>query len=109
MCTEHCTVLLDGDGAVSEQPQKKDMGRRLDFSLWMLAWDRYALGNHCCLCVGCIVHHLRNIWDSGAAICNQMSFSAAMKHKTVVSEIACGATSEGRTPILGVLFDEVSR
>ena len=32
-----------------------------------------------------------------------------MKHKAIVAEIACGAPSQGKTAILGVLFDEVTR
>lgn len=38
-----------------------------------------------------------------------MTFHAAMKHKAIVAEIACGAPSQGKTVILGVLFDEVTR
>ena len=44
-----------------------------------------------------------------AAVLNQTSFIAAMKHKTVVAEVACGAGAKGRSPILGVLYDEVCR
>jgi hypothetical protein len=43
MCAEHCKVNLDEHGAAREQP--KAATKRLDFSAWMLAWDRYALGN----------------------------------------------------------------
>ena len=32
-----------------------------------------------------------------------------MEHKAVVAEVACSAPSQGKTAILGVLFDEVSR
>ncbi len=43
-CPEHCPVLLDEDGKVRENPVKKDMTRRLDFSAWLLSWDPYAIG-----------------------------------------------------------------
>ncbi len=106
MCPEHCPFLLDEDGAVRENANKKDMSRRLDFSAWMLAWDRYALGalvlRLCCV-------HEQMSRMRGAAVIRQMSFRAAMKHKAVVAEVACGAASEGWSPILGVFFDEVSR
>ena len=46
---------------------------------------------------------------TGAAAIKQMSFKAAMKHKGVVAEVACGAASKGQMPILAVLFDEVTR
>ena len=39
----------------------------------------------------------------------QMSFKSAMKHKVLVAEVACDARSAGKLPILGVLYDEVSR
>lgn len=32
-----------------------------------------------------------------------------MTHKAIVAEVACSAKSKGKLPILGVLFDEVSR
>ena len=38
-----------------------------------------------------------------------MSFSTAVKHKLVVSEIAAGAAGEGKTALLGVLYDEIAR
>ena len=49
------------------------------------------------------------VFDAGAAVLKQLSFKAAMKHKAVVAEVACNAKSRNFQPILGVLFDEVSR
>ena len=104
-CAEHCPVLLDEDGAVRENASKKDMSRRVDFGAWLLAWDRYALGAP----FDGYVAWARVYQLPAAAVLNQLSFIAAMKHKAVVAEVACGAASKGRSPILGVLFDEVSR
>ncbi len=84
VCPEYCPVLLDEDGAVRETGAKKDT-RRLEFSSWQLAWERYSLA---------------------AAILKQLTFITAMKHKAVVTEVAASAKAEGRLPILGVFFDE---
>ena len=45
-CQECVSVQLDEDGAVKTEsnPRSKEP-RRLDFALWLLAWDRYAIGN----------------------------------------------------------------
>ena len=55
---------------------------------WLLAWERYALA---------------------AVATGQLSFSASIRHKLVVAEIAANSTAEGRAPLLGVLFDKLSR
>ena len=44
-----------------------------------------------------------------AQVLGQMPYFTAMEHKANVLETACLAKDEGMTPILGVLFDEVSR
>ena len=54
----------------------------------MLAFDRYALA---------------------AQVTGQLSFQGAMKHKNVVTEVANSAGAEGRTRMLGVMYDELSR
>ena len=46
---------------------------------------------------------------AGAAVLNQMSFRVAMKHKQLVAEVAGNAKEMDQSPMLGVLFDEVSR
>lgn len=105
-CPEHWPVLLDQDGAVRETGVKKDQ-RRLEFSAWLLAWDRYALGvlqHGCDIC--CVVAAYAR---AGAAILNQLQFKTAMKHKQLVAEVACTAKDKDKSPILGVLFDEVCR
>ena len=45
-CQECVSVQLDEDGAVKTEsnPWSKEP-RRLDFALWLLAWDRYAIGS----------------------------------------------------------------
>ena len=50
-CPEQCPVLLDEDGTIREGGFKKDLSRRLDFSMWLLAWDRYAIGVQDCIIV----------------------------------------------------------
>ena len=53
-----------------------------------MAWDRYAIG---------------------AAVLGQMPYAVAIAHKDRVYETAVNALGEDRLPLLGVLFDEVSR
>ena len=53
-----------------------------------MAWDRYAIA---------------------AAVLGQMPYDVAMLHKDHVYETAVNAFGEDRLPLLGVLFDEVSR
>jgi len=48
----------------------------------------------------------------GALLCwrvRKMSFAAAVKHKLVVCEIAAGAAAEGKSALLGVIYDELAR
>ena len=42
-----------------------------------------------------------------AAVLGQVSFKSAMKHKAIVAKVATGAAARGRSPLLGVLFDEL--
>ena len=56
--------------------------------MWLTAWERYAIA---CAMVG------------------QMDFADAMRHKSVVTEVACSALKEGKRSLLGVLYDEVAR
>ena len=44
-----------------------------------------------------------------AAVLSQLSFKSAMMHKAVVAKVATGAAARGRSPLLGVLFDELAR
>ena len=62
--------------------------RRLDLPFWLFAWDKYSL--------------------AGAAL-GQFKFVRAVLHKSVVFEVAMNAYAEGRTPILGTLYDELAR
>ena len=106
-CTEFCPVLLDDDGCVREGGTKKD-NRKLDFSMWQLAFDRLALCNTSCLGFARSVVW-QHIHVAGSAVIKQMNYKTSMRHKAVVIEVACNAKSSDRAPILGVLFDEVSR
>eukprot|EP00973_Karenia_brevis_P010617 1438439-Karenia_brevis.AAC.1 len=40
---------------------------------------------------------------------HQLSYSAAIKHKLVVAEVATEAVAEVRRPISGVIYDEIAR
>ena len=63
--------------------------RRLELPIWMIAFERYALG--------------------AQAVEHQLSVQQALVHKEVVVEIACTAKSAGRSDLLGVLYDELAR
>ena len=63
--------------------------RRLEMPIWLIAFERYALG--------------------AQAVDHQLSFRQALVHKEVVVEIACSAKSAGRSDLLGVLYDELAR
>ena len=63
--------------------------RRLELPIWMIAFERYALG--------------------AQAVDHQLSVQQALVHKEVVVEIACTAKSAGRSDLLGVLYDELAR
>ena len=67
----------------------KEKGRRLEFPVWLIAFDRYALG--------------------AQAVDHQLSMKEALLHKDVVINVACSAYASGRTDLLGVLYDEVAR
>eukprot|EP00973_Karenia_brevis_P027297 3763641-Karenia_brevis.AAC.1 len=82
------TRLLDGDAKEETQAKDKKKDLKLSLPFWMLAWDSYAIA---------------------AAILGQLTYSAAVKHKLVVAEIATEAVAEGRRPILGVIYDEIAR
>ena len=87
-CPEHCAVVLDEDGAIRDNGSKREVARRLDLSAWLLAWDGYAMA---------------------CEVTKQLPFKAAMQHKALVVQVAADAVAEQKRPILGVLFDEVSR
>lgn len=61
------------------------------------------------ICCVCVCMHDDCVSCTGAAAINQMDYKAALKHKAVVAEVACGAAATGQWSMLGVLFDEVSR
>ena len=63
--------------------------RRLELPIWLIAFERYALG--------------------AQAVDHQLSVQQALVHKEVVVEIACTAKSAGRSDLLGVLYDELAR
>ena len=63
-------------------------GKRLDFSLWLLAFPRYALA---------------------AAASRQLSFVDAMQHFANCHNSAIAAKAECRTTALAVVYDEKSR
>ena len=66
----------------------QEAGKSLGLALWMQAFDRYALA---------------------AQVTGQLSFLGAMKHKGIVTEVANSAGAEGRTRMLGVMYDALAR
>ena len=44
-----------------------------------------------------------------AVMLKQLTFKQAVQHKTAVLKVASAAGAEGRTPLLGVFWDEVVR
>ena len=107
-CAEHEVIALD----TNEFPDiDKAKGRQfnkrfLDLSVWLMAWDRYAIG---------------------ATLLKQLAFEDAQHHKAVVVEvclacfvfgcveisvflqIAATAKSKGMGPLLGVIYDDIVR
>ena len=63
--------------------------RRLELPIWLIAFERYALG--------------------AQAVDHQLTVQQALMHKEVVVEIACTAKAAGRSDLLGVLYDELAR
>ena len=57
--------------------------------MWLIAWDRYSL--------------------AAVAVDHQLNMDQAMLHKEVVLSIACAAPANGRSELLGVLYDELAR
>ena len=105
---EHLTVKLEDDvGGMGEKPFRKESTRRLDLTAWMAAWDRllivYAVFS------SALQHLLDFRYSLAAAILDQLPYSKAMLHKSIVLEVSCLAPSEGRSAYLGVLYDEIVR
>ena len=68
-CSDHEVVALnEEDYPVADKARKQFNRRFLDMSVWMMAWDRYALG---------------------ATILGQMAFVDTQNHKAVVEEVPC--------------------
>ena len=104
-----CPSELAPAAETVEPKSGKGFQRKLEFPAWLMAWDGYSLaasvlGQVCAVCFyACIL-------PRGHPVCmHQMSFPTAVKHKLVVSEIAADAAVQGRTALLGVLYDELAR
>ena len=68
-CSDHEVVALNEEDFPDADKARKQFNRRfLDMSVWMMAWDRYALG---------------------ATILGQMAFVDTQNHKAVVEEVPC--------------------
>ena len=68
-CSDHEVVALNEEDYPDADKARKQFNRRfLDMSVWMMAWDRYALG---------------------ATILGQMAFVDTQNHKAVVEEVQC--------------------
>ena len=79
-----CLFLACGTRFV---PQEES--RYLEFALWLVAWDRYALAAQ-------VVEH-------------QLDYRVSLLHREVVVNVACSASAGGRSELLGVLYDELAR
>lgn len=62
--------------------------RRLDLVMWMPAWDAYAIAG---------------------AVLKQFNYKNAHLHKVIVLENAMQAQKDGRSALVGVLYDEFVR
>ena len=84
-------MVIEDDSSVEVVPNagpKGKQAKRLDLALWQMAWDRFALA---------------------AAMLEMVPYSAAMRHKQVVLEIAVSAATDERKPVLAVVYDELVR
>ena len=80
---------MDDDGEALAGGSGRVGGKKfVDFAWWLLAWDRYALA---------------------AAATQQMEFWHAMQHKAVVAEIAADLATEGKSPLIAVIYDDLAR
>lgn len=89
-CPDHVKVNLD-PAIELEKKVEKAIGKRLDLSSWQIAWICYVLAG---------------------VILKQFTFAQAMAHMMEVLEIAMTAHVDKmtpRSPLLGVLYDEVLR
>ena len=73
--------------AVQQQPQDKKH-YKWSMTTWAIAYDRYALA---------------------AAATKQLSYSAALAHKTICFQVAMRAKSGGRFTVMAQVYDEVAR
>ena len=84
-------MVIDDDSSVEVVPNAGTKGKpakRSDLALWQMAWDRFALA---------------------VAMLEMVPYSAAMRHKQVVLEIAVSAATDERKPVLAVVYDELVR
>ena len=82
----------------------QEADKRLDLALWVQAFDRY-MGTLCGTAIFC--NFVR--YALAAEMTDQLKFSDAIGHKCLVLDLANQAGSEGRTRLLGVLYDELCR
>ena len=91
-------------------------GRKREEGVWQAVRANCLASRMGCLCFGggpdwagrkCIVSiSFFACFHDGS---HQLPFDAAMKHKCCVADVFVFAGSEGRSPILGVIYDEVVR
>ena len=67
----------------------QEESRRLEFAMWLVAFERYSL--------------------AALAVEHQLPFGQSLLHKEVVLSIATAAGAGGRSELLGVLYDELAR
>ena len=85
----------------------KQGGKRLELLAWTAAWDRRESSLlHVFDRSGCVSF---GRYMLAAVMLKQLTFKQAVQHKTAVLKVASAAGAEGRTPLLGVFWDEVVR
>ena len=103
-----CPSELGPAAEAAESKSGKGFQRKLEFPAWLMAWDGYSLAASVLGQVRVVLAHASCLAGIRLRVF-QMSFSTAVKHKLVVSEIAADAAGQGRTALLGVLYDELAR
>jgi hypothetical protein len=62
---------------------------------------------HGCACMHCV--SLSPRYAIGALATGQLTFAQTQLHKKVVLDVAMAAKSFGKSPLLGVCYDEIAR
>ena len=88
--------------------ERKESEKRLCLHMWQAAWDGYAIA------AVALEQAFLLLVALALQICffsfpHQFQYADALLHKKNVVEVAACAAAEGRTIMLGVLYDEIAR